>query len=82
MLTQQLRELERDGVVHRNVYPQIPPKVEYSLTSLGVELAPILKAMHSWGSTLEEGAGPFPKVAAPVPAAPARKSRAATGATR
>jgi DNA-binding HxlR family transcriptional regulator len=66
MLTQQLRELEHDGVVHRKVYHQIPPKVEYSLTSLGLELAPILKAMHGWGSSLEPGAAPFPVLAAPV----------------
>ncbi len=49
MLTQQLRELERDGVVHREVYPQVPPKVEYSLTLLGRSLKPILDAMHKWG---------------------------------
>lgn len=49
MLTQQLRELERDGIVHRKVYPQVPPKVEYSLTPLGKSLKPILEAMHRWG---------------------------------
>lgn len=49
MLTQQLRELERDVVVHRKVYPQVPPKVEYSLTPLGRSLKPILDAMHAWG---------------------------------
>lgn len=49
MLTQQLRELEQDGIVHREVYQQIPPKVEYSLTSLGKTLKPLLDAMHDWG---------------------------------
>lgn len=49
MLTQQLREMEEDGIIHREVYPQVPPKVEYSLTSLGRSLEPILEAMHSWG---------------------------------
>ncbi|MGK7875276.1 MAG: winged helix-turn-helix transcriptional regulator [Xenococcaceae cyanobacterium] len=49
MLTQQLRELESDGIVHREVYPQIPPKVEYSLTPLGESLKPILEVMHQWG---------------------------------
>ena len=49
MLTQQLRELEADDVVHREVYPQIPPKVEYSLKSLGKSLGPVLEAMHKWG---------------------------------
>lgn len=49
MLTQQLRELEQDGLVHRQVYPVVPPKVEYSLTDLGQTLQPVLKAMHEWG---------------------------------
>ena len=49
MLTQQLRELERDHVVERTVYPQVPPKVEYSLTPLGRSLKPIVEAMHHWG---------------------------------
>jgi DNA-binding HxlR family transcriptional regulator len=48
MLTQQLRELEGDGIIHREVYPQIPPKVEYSLTDLGSSLKPVLYAMHAW----------------------------------
>jgi DNA-binding HxlR family transcriptional regulator len=48
MLTQQLRDLERDGIVFRKVYPQVPPKVEYSLTPLGRSLKPILDAMHAW----------------------------------
>ncbi|MBR8836205.1 MAG: helix-turn-helix transcriptional regulator [Stigonema ocellatum SAG 48.90 = DSM 106950] len=48
MLTQQLREMEEDGIIHREVYPQIPPKVEYSLTPLGESLKPILYAMHQW----------------------------------
>ena len=50
MLTQQLREMEQDGIVHREVYPEIPPKVEYSLTYLGESLQPILHAMHEWGA--------------------------------
>lgn len=49
MLTQQLRELESDGIIHREVYPQIPPKVEYSLNALGLSLKPVLEAMHEWG---------------------------------
>ncbi|BAB73805.1 winged helix-turn-helix transcriptional regulator [Anabaena sp. FACHB-709] len=49
MLTQQLREMEDDGIIHRQVYAQIPPKVEYSLTPVGVSLQPILYAMHEWG---------------------------------
>jgi DNA-binding HxlR family transcriptional regulator len=49
MLTQQLRELEKDGIVHRQVYAQIPPKVEYSLTPLGHSLRPVIDAMCEWG---------------------------------
>ncbi|WP_024316561.1 winged helix-turn-helix transcriptional regulator [Rhizobium favelukesii] len=51
MLTSQLRELEADGVVYRKVYPQVLPKVEYSLTPFGRSLAPIIQAMASWGES-------------------------------
>ena len=50
MLTQQLRELEAQELVHREVYPVIPPKVEYSLTETGKSLMPILTAMRDWGA--------------------------------
>lgn len=49
MLTLQLRELERAGVIHREVYAQVPPKVEYSLTELGRSLIPLLWQMFAWG---------------------------------
>lgn len=50
MLTQQLRELETCKLIHREVYPVIPPKVEYSLTETGRSLLPILVAMRDWGA--------------------------------
>ncbi len=50
MLTQQLRELEANKLVHRKVFPVIPPHVEYSLTELGQSLMPVLKAMRDWGA--------------------------------
>ncbi|MBQ3192724.1 MAG: helix-turn-helix transcriptional regulator [Oscillospiraceae bacterium] len=50
MLTQQLRELETQELVHREVYPVIPPKVEYSLTETGRSLMPILVSMRDWGA--------------------------------
>jgi DNA-binding HxlR family transcriptional regulator len=49
MLTQRLRELERDGIVHRQVFAQVPPRVEYSLTRHGQSLRPILELMSGWG---------------------------------
>lgn len=50
MLTQQLRELEAQSLIHREVFPIIPPKVEYSLTDLGKSLMPVLTAMRDWGA--------------------------------
>lgn len=49
MLTNQLRELEEDGLVVRTVYPQVPPKVEYSLSPLGRSMEPVLLALKAWG---------------------------------
>ncbi|OMI04928.1 transcriptional regulator [Bacillus swezeyi] len=54
MLTTQLREFEEDGLVHREVYPVVPPKVEYSLTKQGESLFPILKALEDWGRNYME----------------------------
>ena len=48
MLTQQLKEMERDGLLVRTVYPEVPPRVEYSLTELGRSVFPILKMIHDW----------------------------------
>ena len=51
MLTQQLRELEKDGLIRRTVYPAVPPKTEYSMTDFGRTLAAIIEAMQQWGQT-------------------------------
>ncbi len=49
VLTAQLRDMEEKGLVHRHVYAEVPPKVEYSLTELGMSLKPILDSMRIWG---------------------------------
>jgi DNA-binding HxlR family transcriptional regulator len=60
MLTQQLRELEQDGIVHRKVYTQVPPKVEYSLTEYGQSIRELLDVMAQWGSRHLERIGEKP----------------------
>lgn len=49
MLTQQLRELEDDGIISRKIYAEIPPKVEYTLTDFGLTLSPVIQTMANWG---------------------------------
>ncbi len=51
MLTKQLRELEANQLIARKVYPQVPPKVEYSITEYGKTLLPVISALRTWGST-------------------------------
>nr|WP_099458722.1 helix-turn-helix domain-containing protein [Paenibacillus crassostreae] len=48
MLTTQLRELEEEDIVHREIYPQVPPKVEYSITEYGKSIESVLEVMHDW----------------------------------
>jgi DNA-binding HxlR family transcriptional regulator len=55
MLIQQLRGLEKDGVVNRKVYPEVPPKVEYKLTKDGIALRPALLALKSWAASRKKG---------------------------
>ncbi len=54
MLTQQLRELESDGLISRKVYAQVPPKVEYSITPMAEKLEPILDTLCGWGREYQE----------------------------
>jgi DNA-binding HxlR family transcriptional regulator len=77
MLAQQLRQLEHDGVLDRKVYPQVPPKVEYSLTPLGRELGPLLESMSGWGTRVLEGRVGRSSRLRPQPPPPARAAKVA-----
>lgn len=54
VLTSNLREMESDGLVHREVFAEVPPRVEYSLTPLGESLRPVLDALAAWGMSFKE----------------------------
>ncbi len=57
MLAQQLRELEKDGLIRREVFPVVPPRTEYSLTAFGQSISPILEEMRRWGQVYRDGEG-------------------------
>lgn len=59
MLIQQLKQLEKDGIVARTVYPQVPPRVEYSLTEMGKALGPSMAELTEWAFKLRETMGPL-----------------------
>jgi DNA-binding HxlR family transcriptional regulator len=54
VLTDNLRALEKDGLILRTVYPEVPPRVEYSLTELGESMRPILESMQAWGNNYKQ----------------------------
>ena len=54
VLTDSLRQLESDGIIPRTVYPEVPPRVEYSLTELGESMRPVLSAMGDWGKVYKD----------------------------
>lgn len=57
VLTAQLRQMEDSGLLTRTVYPEVPPRVEYTLTELGLSLKPVLDALQIWGELYKETAG-------------------------
>lgn len=67
MLTRQLRELEADGLIRREVFRQVPPRVEYSLTAQGLGLFPILVTMRDWGAGYEAAMGGAEVITGGVP---------------
>ena len=57
MLTQQLRELERHGLISRTVHPVVPPHVDYDITPLGLTAVPVIEALRTWGAAYRQGRG-------------------------
>ena len=57
VLTDNLRSMESDGIIIRTVYPEVPPRVEYSLSELGESMRPIIKSMEQWGLNYKEQKG-------------------------
>lgn len=85
VLTQQLKELEHDGIVYRQVYAEVPPRVEYSLSPYGQTLQPVLEALYSWGLQHYMRADPACEAGGTAGAAPAPEAadnKASASATR
>jgi len=57
VLTDSLRSMEEDGIVIRTVYPEVPPRVEYSLSELGESMRPVIRSMESWGTAYKQKVG-------------------------
>ena len=57
VLTDSLRSMEEDGIIIRNAYPEVPPRVEYSLSDLGESMRPVIRAMEQWGSEYKKQIG-------------------------
>jgi DNA-binding HxlR family transcriptional regulator len=72
MLTRQLRELEAAGLIHREVYAEVPPRVEYSLTALGRSLEPVIRSLWTWGNTYLEVRKTAPRAVSGVSASAQR----------
>src|ERR1700709_2917298 len=72
MLTRQLRELEANGLIHREIYAEVPLRVEYSLTTLGRSLEPVIRSLWSWGNSYLEGRRTAPRSLSGV-SAPAQR---------
>ncbi|WP_243358279.1 winged helix-turn-helix transcriptional regulator [Fundidesulfovibrio terrae] len=82
MLTQQLRELEADGLVLRRAHPQVPPRVEYSLTGRGAGLVPILKELSAWAREIEAEKDATARPDEPAAPAPEGDGSACSGTVR
>ncbi|WP_315830977.1 winged helix-turn-helix transcriptional regulator [Bradyrhizobium prioriisuperbiae] len=82
MLIQQLRDLERDGIVERIVHPQIPPKVEYTMTAAGKALGPVFQALLDWAALRKRSSGARKRPAMAVNQARLRKQSPRAGKTK
>ena len=73
MLTAQLREMEMNGIIHRTVFPQVPPRVDYSVSELGRSLSPVISALKAWADPHIDLTTGVPKTLVGVPSASSRR---------